>query len=291
MQVDDAPAESPTKAETKAPAAADDRPAGAPLQVAVEEIKPNPHQPRRAFGPASLAELAASLKVNGVIQPLVATRRTDGSLELVAGERRLRAAKLAQLSHVPVVLRETDASAQAEMALVENIQREDLNPIDRGEAYKALQRQLGVTQIELAERLGEDRGTVNAHFRILELPEPIREMIRDDRLQLGHGKVLAGVEDADKQLRLANIAADQSLSVRQLERAAKEGETGVSKAGAERKAKDAYLSQLGQTLSKSIGTDCTVATAGKGGYKLTVTLRNAEQFDKFMDKLGVSLDT
>ncbi len=292
MQVDEPPPEK-TDAGNEKLESASAAPAseGTPLQVAVDQIAPNPHQPRRAFGPASLAELAASLKVNGVIQPLVVTRKADGSFELIAGERRLRAAKLAQLTHVPAVVRETDASAQAEMALVENIQREDLNPVDRGEAYRALQKQLGVTQIELAERLGEDRGTVNAHLRILDLPDDIRDFIRDERLQLGHGKVLAGVDDPIRQLKLAQMAVDQSLSVRQLERASKDQPVPAQKADKERAAKDAYLSQLGNTLSRSIGTDCSVATAGRGGYKLTVTLRNAEQFDKFMEKLGVNLDT
>src|SRR5688500_8699333 len=122
-----------------------------------ELIDPNPHQPRKQIGPATLSELAASLKSNGIIQPLVVKAKADGRYELIAGERRLRAAKVARMPKVPVVIRQVDGYEQAQLALVENIQREDLNPLDRAEAYRALQKQLGLTVAEIAGRLGEDR--------------------------------------------------------------------------------------------------------------------------------------
>jgi len=296
MQVDDEPTPSPsTPRETGSdrPAAAEATPAGdAMLHVEPAKIRPNPHQPRKTIGPAALAELAASIKVNGVIQPLVVRRAGDGQFELIAGERRLRASKLAQLDKVPVIVRDVDEAAQAEMALVENIQREDLNPVDRGLAYKALQRRLGATQAELAERLGEERATVQSHLRLLELPEEVVELAREGQLPIGHVKVIAGLPEAKDQVRLARQAAEQGLSVRQLERLSKVAASPEgSKARAEAEARNAYLSQLAGTLSKSIGTECTVSSAGKGGYRLTLTLKNAEQFDRLMERLGVDVDS
>src|SRR4051812_10427311 len=168
------------------PAAAPPAPPGPaePHEIALEQIAANPHQPRRHFNETSLAELAASLKSNGLIQPIV-VRRTGDTYQLVAGERRLRAAKLAGMSSIPAIVREVDSFNQAQMALVENIHREDLNPMERAAAYRALIDQLGLTQGELASRLGEDRSTVANFLRLLELAEPVKNMIRDAKLSLG----------------------------------------------------------------------------------------------------------
>ena len=203
MQVEDDP-QSPTEHAGEPTQAVAD---GTPMQVSVEAIRPNPSQPRRQFGPAALAELAASMKHAGVIQPLIVRPAPgeDGKYELVAGERRLRAAKLAGLDAVPCVLRgDATDEGQAVAALIENIQREDLNPIDRAEAYDAMRNRLGMTQAEVAERLGEDRSTISNHLRLLDLAPPVRDHVREDRLSLGHAKVLAGVADASLQEQLAD---------------------------------------------------------------------------------------
>ncbi len=258
-------------------------------QLKPADIVPNPHQPRRVFGPVALAELAASLKVNGVIQPLFVRPLDDGKYELIAGERRLRAAKLAELETVPCLVRHVERAAQAEMALVENIHREDLNPIDRAEAYRDLQRQLGMTQAQLAGRLGEERTSVANYLRLLDLPGEVVELARDGKLPLGHAKVLAGVDDRDLQLKLAKLAVAENLSVRQLEKmtASKPGSAGQSEA----QVRATYLNRLAETLTKAVGTPCTVAAAGKGGYKLTLTLKNAEQFDQLMERLKVQTES
>ena len=162
--------------------------------AATDAIHPNPHQPRRTFDDASLAELAASIRSSGVIQPLVVKRRPHG-FELIAGERRLRAAKIAGLASVPVVVREVDAVAQAQLALVENVQREDLNPIDRAQGYRSLIDQLNLTQAELAARLGEERSGIANYLRLLDLDPAVQETVRAGTISLGHAKLLAGVAD------------------------------------------------------------------------------------------------
>ena len=181
---------------------------GRPIEIPVEESRPNPHQPRREMNEALLAELAASIKSTGLIQPIVVRQGVSG-YQLIAGERRLRAAKLAGLKTIPGIVRDVDSYAQAQMALVENIQREDLNPIDRAQAYRTLASQLGLTQQELATRLGEDRTTIAHFLRVLELSEPVRELIRGGKLSFGHAKLLAGVSDILEQQRLAELCIAQ----------------------------------------------------------------------------------
>jgi len=262
-------------------------------EVDPELIDHNPHQPRKAFAAATICGLAASLQATGVIQPLVVKAKCDGRYELIAGERRLRAAKVAKLKAVPVVVRDVDESAQAEMALVENIQREDLNAIDRAEAYAALLAQLGLTQSELAARLGEDRSGIANHLRLLDLAGAVQDLVRNDKLALGHAKVIAGVSDEAEQVRLADLTIKQHLSVRNLERLTK-GEID-DPAPARKVAKDAdsrsrYLKKLGETVGQQVGSECTVKPSGKTGYKMTLHIKNAEQFDAIIERLGVSID-
>ena len=268
---------------------ATDRP---PQEVATDRIDPNPHQPRKEMLADSLAELAASIRTNGIIQPLVVIPRPDGRYELVAGERRLRAAKMAELATVPVVVRSVDAHEQAQMALVENVQREDLNPIDRAEAYRALQRQLGLTQAELAERIGEERSKIANHLRLLDLAEDVQSLVRDGQLPLGHAKVLAGVADTAEQGRLAGLCVKQSLSVRNLERLVKEEEEPATpaKPAAATDGRAVYLKQLADNVSKSIGMRCDLSPTGKSGGKLTVHFKSLDQFDRLMEQLNVELE-
>lgn len=260
-----------------------------------ELIDPNPHQPRKQIGPATLSELAASLKSNGIIQPLVVKAKPDGRYELIAGERRLRAAKVARMAKVPVVIRSVDSYEQAQLALVENIQREDLNPLDRAEAYRALQKQLGLTVAEIAGRLGEDRSTVQHFVRLLDLSPAVQAKVRDGTLPLGHAKILAGVADEAEQLRLADLVLKQNLSVRNLERLVKgeEAEEGSVPRRTETEAQDSrsrYLAQLADTVGRQVGSKCTVTPSGQNGYKLTLHLKNAEQFDRLMERLGVQTE-
>lgn len=186
-------------------------------QIAIESIEPNPLQPRTVFHQTALDELAQSIRANGIIQPLV-VRSVAGKTQLVAGERRLRAAKLAGLREVPVVFRDIDDTHLLEITLIENIQREDLNPLEVAEAYQRLMLELALTHEQIAERTGKERSTITNHLRLLRLPAVIQGLIGDRRLSMGHARALVSVADQEDQIALANKAAAESLSVREMEK-------------------------------------------------------------------------
>jgi ParB family chromosome partitioning protein len=236
---------------------------------------------------ASIAELAASLKATGLIQPIV-VRKVGETYQLIAGERRLRAAKMAGLATIPAILREVDSFTQAQMALVENIQRENLNPIDRAQAYRTLMGQLGLTQAELAGRLGEDRSSIANHLRLLDLAEPVQAMVSDGRISLGHAKILAGVQDILEQERLANLVVTQGLSVRNLERLLQESTSRTAPAAPAPAAGSAYHQDLEKSLSRQLGLRVQLrAGTKKGKGKLILHYGTLDQFDELMNRLGV----
>ena len=283
--------ESPSVQSAPAPAQQPERPApdGSPLLIPLQSVTPNPHQPRRRMNEAGVAELAASLKATGMIQPIVVRKVGDG-YQLIAGERRWRAAKVAGLSEIPAIVRDVDSFTQAQMALVENIQRENLNPIDRAQAYRTLMDQLGLTQAELAGRLGEDRSTIANHLRLLDLASPIQGMIVDGRLSLGHAKILAGVSDILEQERLANLVVTQELSVRNLERLIQERSTRPAAAPAQ-KSPSAHLQVLEKSLSSQLGMRVQLRSgSNKSKGRLILHYANLDQFDELMNKLGVKAE-
>jgi ParB family transcriptional regulator, chromosome partitioning protein len=260
---------------------------GSSLQISVEAIVPNPYQPRKQMNEASVAELAASLRATGLIQPIV-VRKVGETYQLIAGERRLRAAKLAGLATIPAILREVDSFTQAQMALVENIQRENLNPIDRAQAYRTLMGQLGLTQVELAGRLGEDRSSIANHLRLLDLAEPVQAMVSDGRISLGHAKILAGVQDILEQQRLATLVVTQGLSVRNLERLLQESATRTAPPAPVPANGSAYHQDLEKSLSRQLGLRVQLrAGAKKGKGKLILHYGTLDQFDELMNRLGV----
>lgn len=264
---------------------------GAPLEIPLEAVVPNPHQPRRTMDEASIAELAASLKATGLIQPIV-VRRVGETYQLIAGERRWRASKVAGLAKIPAIIRDVDSFTQARMALVENIQRENLNPIDRALAYRTLMNQLGLTQAELAGRLGEDRSSIANHLRLLDLAEPVQAMIGDSRLSLGHAKILAGVPDILEQQRLANLVVNQELSVRNLERLIKDPAKTPAPPTAQAAGSSAYQQELEKSISRQLGMKCQLRpSAKKGKGRLVIQYATLDQFDDLLNRLGVSSET
>jgi ParB family transcriptional regulator, chromosome partitioning protein len=257
----------------------------APLEIEISQIAPNPHQPRKRMSEPGLAELAASMKAAGVIQPVI-VRRTDAGYQLIAGERRLRAAQLAGLTKLPAIVRAVDAFTQAQMALIENIQREDLNPIDRAQAYRLLMGHLGLTQSELATRLGEDRSSIANYVRLLDLSEPVRQLVQAGRISLGHAKLLAGVEDPIEQLRVANLCVTQELSVRNLERLLSgDGSAPASRAPGV----SAHLLDLEKTIARQLGMRVQVRSGRKGRGRLVVHYASLDQFDDLLRRLGVQI--
>lgn len=189
--------------------------------VPIESIKTNPFQPRKDFDQDALDELSESIKVHGLIQPLTVRQINNESYQLIAGERRLRAAKQINLKSVPVYIRHTDNQAMLELALIENIQRESLNAIEIAISYQQLLVECNLTQENLAHRIGKNRTTINNYLRLLKLPEAIQAAVRDQKISMGHARALINTESKDAQLNILKQIIDKSLSVRQTERLAK----------------------------------------------------------------------
>lgn len=208
--------------------------------VPVDEIRPNPYQPRAAFPCEGIEELAQSIKEKGVLQPLLVRRTTHG-YELIAGERRFRAARLAGLREVPVIVREADEREALELALVENLQREGLNPIEEAHGYHRLVEQFGLTQDEVARRVGKNRSTVTNSLRLLQLPDEIQAQLADGRLSAGHARCLLGLSSPGEQAKLAHEIVRRKLSVRESERLVRE-QSNKRKPDFDRQAVEAELS-------------------------------------------------
>jgi len=262
---------------------------GSVLDLKLDQVVPNPHQPRRAMNEATIMELAASIRSTGLIQPIV-VRPAGDRYELIAGERRWRAAKAAGLETVRAIIRESSAFEQAQMALIENIQRENLNPIDRALAYRSLMTQLGLTQAELSSRLGEERSSIANYLRLLDLQPAVQMMVANGELSLGHAKVLAGVTNPADQERLAGIVVGQSLSVRNLERQIQQG-SGASSAPARTVPPAvAHYQELEKNLSRELGLRVQLRPAAKKGKgRLILYYGSLDQFDQLVSKLGVAI--
>ncbi len=187
------------------------------MQLRISDIEPKLDQPRKSFDNDSLASLAESISANGILQPILVRETGNGFYQIIAGERRWRAAKLAGLTEVPVIIMEADALKAAEIALIENIQREDLNPFDEAEAYQVLIREYELTQEEISAKLGKSRSAIANALRLLDLPDSIINMLKSGEISAGHGRALLGLRDRDQMLPLATKAAQRNLSVREVE--------------------------------------------------------------------------
>lgn len=260
--------------------------ASIPRVLKLEQIEPNPLQPRTIFQQAALDELAQSIRANGIIQPLI-VRKKDGLTQLVAGERRLRAAKLAGLAEVPVVFTEIDDTRLLEVTLIENIQREDLNPLEVAEAYQRLMVDLGLTHEQIAERTGKDRSTITNHLRLLRLPQAIQQLVADRRLSMGHARALVAVPDTDDQLALANKAAAESLSVREMERLARQHSTLKKNRQPDHRAQDLdpnWKAAIAD-LQRVLGTKVNVQLGARGSGKLEIEFYSSQDLERIYEIL------
>ncbi len=231
--------------------------------VPLDRIVPNRFQPRHMFETDELAQLAESIKRNGVLQPVLVRRKADGLFELIAGERRYRAAKLAGLQSIPAVVRNTSDEQSVELALVENLQREDLNPMEEARAYHRLTTEFGLTQETLAQNVGKDRSSVANSLRLLNLPNEIKELVESLKISMGHAKVLLGLSRLELQLKLAKQIVEGQLSVRQAEQLVASGLRSMhSKQGMKRLV--AYP-DLEEQLRKRLGTKVLIHKGRKGG--------------------------
>jgi ParB family chromosome partitioning protein len=265
-----------------------------PLEVSVDDISPNPMQPRREFNEDELKDLAASIREQGILQPLVLApsdglASPDHPYVLVAGERRLRAARMAGLKNVPCVIRQATRQQMLEWALIENIQRADLNPVEKAQAYREYMDRFGLTQVDAAQQLGQPRATVANFLRILDLCDELRQMLRDGSLSFGHAKVLAGVTDQERQLSLARKVTASSLSVRQLETMVAEPPAAAGETAPERKLKPAYLRDLEERLTGCVGTKVSIMPGrAKHTGRIVVEFYNLDDFDRITGGLGLA---
>jgi ParB family transcriptional regulator, chromosome partitioning protein len=251
--------------------------------VAIEEVHPSPTQPRKSFDDARLGELAESIRAQGIIQPLVVRLREAGGYELVAGERRWRAAQRAGLHEIPVVIREIAPDRAFEMALVENLQREDLNPIEEAEGYQRLVAEFGYTQESLATRVGKERSTVANALRLLRLPDGVRALVVESKLGMGHARALLGLESDDAILRLARQAVARALSVRQVETLVrKEREPAAAK---EEARPSSSARDLTDRLQRALGTKVRVVESGPGRGHLEIHYASLDQLDAVLTKI------
>jgi ParB family chromosome partitioning protein len=259
------------------------------VEIAVDQIDVNPNQPRKVFDSSALQELAASIKASGVIQPVV-VRRVNGSYQLVAGERRWRAARQAGLERIPAVVRDVTDVESLEIALVENLLREDLNPMEEAEAYHKLLAQFGWTQEQLAQRVGRDRSSIANALRLLRLPEPIQADLRGGRLTMGHALALLSLTSEADQLRLREEILAHSWSVRATEQSARAVEVA---SGAPRKPKSARrrspeLVAVEDALQRALMTRVRVTGTERAGT-IQVAYANAEELERLAELMGARL--
>jgi ParB family chromosome partitioning protein len=265
-------------------------PAGAPgqsvRQVALSSLRPNRYQPRERFDDDSLAELAESIRAQGVLQPIVAVEETPGQFTIVAGERRWRAARIAGLDRVPVVVREVgDDSAWLELALVENLQRSDLNAIEEAEAFQALRERFGLTQDQIAQRVGKGRPTVTNALRLLRLPEAVLDLLRGGALSAGQARPLVALEDPRRQVDLAKEAVDRGLSAREIEALVA---AGAPRARQPRRkttqALDANTQAAQERLTRALQTRVEIRRRGKAGT-VRLHFHSEEELMRLFDHL------
>ncbi len=251
------------------------------FQCPVEDLEPNPYQPRKAFSNAELEEMAESIREKGVLTPLLVSK-TDTGYQLIAGERRWRAAQKAGLERVPVVVREASPAEALELALIENIHRKDLNPVEEALAYKRLLEEVGLTQEALAKRLGRERSSVTNMLRLLNLSALIQEDLVAGRLTMGHARVLAGIKSREAQKALRDQVVKRGLSVRQLEAMARR-----KKAPSPPKKVpqgDFYLQSLADNLKRSLGTKVEIKKRGKAGHIL-IHFYSDDELDRLLGLL------
>jgi len=258
--------------------------------IQVDSLVPNNYQPRRLFDEQSLADLAGSIKEKGVIQPLIVRAASAGKFEIVAGERRWRAAQIAGFDNIPAIVRELSDAESLEIAIVENVQREDLNPLDTAEAYDMLIKKFSYTHEVLAKRIGKDRTSITNHLRILRLPEPVKEEIRQERLSMGHARTLLAVDHLPTQLALSRKIIQRKLSVRELERIVQNYKDKQKPAEASPKAKDPAASYLETSLSRHLSTRVTLQQKPDGSGKLELHFHSNEELARLLEALGYSED-
>lgn len=261
-------------------------------EISLDEIRPNPYQPRKNFDEKGLSELADSIKKSGVFQPIIVRKSTVKGYEIIAGERRFRASKLAEKKTIPAIIREVDEERMMEIAVLENLQREDLNPIEEAEAYNTLMEKLNLTQTQVSDRLGKSRPYIANYLRLLSLPAEVKTMIRQQKLSMGQARTLVSVKDKKKILGLAKKAIAQKMTVRQLE-AAVAALNGDLKKQVKIKQKKAspFIKESEERLGEKFGTKVAIKNNDKSGKgKIEINYLSNDDLNRILDVLDIRLD-
>jgi ParB family chromosome partitioning protein len=250
----------------------------------IDKIVPNPYQPRMHIDPEKLIELADSIREHGVIQPLIISKdRESDKYHIIAGERRFRAVQLAGFKTVPVVIKETSPLEMLELALIENIQREDLNPLEEAYSFRQLSKEFGLTQKEIAKKVGLNRVTVANKMRLYRLPEKIKELVLNDSLSEGHARALLGIKDETSMIAAADIIVKRELSVRQTEALVRKMMFGKTETTKKFKRTDSHTKDCEKVISNRLGFNANVAKMSKGG-KITIRFKSLDELDDIVDK-------
>jgi ParB family chromosome partitioning protein len=252
------------------------------IQLAIDQIAPNPFQPRKTFNDTSIEELARSIREHGIVQPLVVTKAGD-KYKLIAGERRFRAAQKAGLTSVPVVIKEMMPEGDAlQIALIENIQREDLNPIEEAMAYHQLHQDFGLTQEEISKRVGKERSTVANFLRLMKLPDVVKRLLASGQLSMGHARALLAVDNPKKQEQLADRVVKKNLNVRQTELLASPAAKGEKKP---EKEKDVFTRDAEEKLMRSLKTKVEIDRRRRGGT-IVIKFSNEDDLIRLFEELS-----
>ena len=258
-------------------------------EISLDEIRPNPYQPRKTFDNKSLKELSESIKENGVFQPIIIRKSVNG-YEIIAGERRFRASKLAKKKTIPAIIRDFDEAQMMEVAVLENLQREDLTPLEEAQAYEMLQKNLGLTQAEVSKRLGKSRPYIANYLRLLTLPQKTKRLLQRGELSMGQARTLLGLKDKDSIDDLARKVVKNGITVRQLESLVAKLNEKEKKPKKKAIKKSAFIRASESQLTDKFGTSVNITESKKGNGHLAIDFASTDELNRILDLLGINLD-
>lgn len=264
------------------------------VELQVADIRPNPYQPRKTFDEKALNELAASIKKDGVFQPIIVRKSAIKGYEIIAGERRYRASKIAEKKTIPAIVRDVNDQKMMEVAVLENLQREDLTPMEEAQAYATLMDKLNLTQSQVSSRLGKSRPYIANYLRLLGLPDDVKKLVQDEKLSMGQARTLLALKDKTKLSSLAAKTVKEGLTVRQLEQVVQKmngTQPKKRKASKTKNPHDVFYRHSARLLQDKLGTKVSVKNSKKGDRgKIEINYLSTEDFNRILDVLGIHLD-
>ena len=258
-------------------------------ELPLVDIRPNPYQPRKTFDQEGLKELADSIKQTGVFQPIIVRKSVSG-YEIITGERRFRASKLAGKETIPAIVRDFNDPEMMEIAVLENLQREDLTPLDEAQAYDTLIKRLNLTQAEVSARLGKSRPYIANYLRLLTLPQPVKQMLSANQLSMGQARTLLSLKDKTKMVAVAKKTISENLTVRQLERLINQMNAGTNRPATKEKPKSPYVRATENQLGERFGTTVNINEGSKGKGKIEIDFSSEKDLNRILAMLDVNID-